>query len=184
MVPLISMHDDHPNHAGLRRWRWAWFGTVGLVFLLAAAGLFSSFSEHRKSGHHSLTALVIGLIVLFAVIGVSGFVGWRVVSSALHEMGSDWRTRRRVGTALRRGSPISEADRPTARAIINYTKKRAWFPWLYVGLGGLWLLSTALAHGDRRWFDLVLGIFYLSLSPLWFHGRRKIISREREIAQV
>jgi hypothetical protein len=128
--------------------------------------------------------LIIAVSVVVVIMVLSGALGWRFLAhrgSARQLMRADWRTRRRVGIALKKGRPIQPADRGTAQATIDYHRSHGWVCWIWLGVGLVWLMNTALAHGNRRWFDLALATFYFAFIPYWVRLRKKILSRETEI---
>jgi hypothetical protein len=178
----MALTEDHdPTNIGLQRWRRLWYCTLAATLVIGVATVFAVYAF----GHHrSVRALIIALVAMLAWLGIATAVGWRRLNRN-HEMHRlmehDWRTRWRVGKALRKGRPIPEEDQAAARSIIDVQKRQRKLPWLYVALAAIWLLNTIVAHGNLRWIDLGLALLYLAIIPLWLRTRKKILKREPDV---
>ena len=185
-VEPADLNGD-PDGLGMRRWRRLvlWLYAVMVVAVIAGSvAAFASGSPPRAGHHHSVGRLLGAIGISVAILTVTMAVTWRLVRQhgpSRRLMRSNWRTRRRVARALRKGQPIADDDRETAHALIAFIQSRKWLPWLYVACGACQLLAAAAGHGNVRWLQLAVGVAYLGLVPYWLWVRRKTLRREADL---
>jgi hypothetical protein len=158
----------------------------GRLAVLIAAGLTAFVFGHHPATdhHHTIARLLVVLAVSVAIVTLSTALSWgiwRRHAPTRRFMRADWRTRRRVGRALRKGKPIAEGDLEAAHALIDLLRGRGWVTWLYLTCAALQLCAAAAGHGDARWLQLATGIAYLALAPYWLWNRHRILRREADL---
>lgn len=181
--------DSDADGLGLRRWRRLALWLYALMVVSAVVGVLAAFTfGHPRAGHHrSIAGLVAAVAISVALVTVTMAVTWMVMrrhGPTRRLMRADWKTRRRVAVALRKGRPIAPADRATAHALIDVVRSRRWLPWFYFAGAAVELLGFAISHGVTRWFELAAGIAFLALAPYWLWMRRTLVSREADLPSV
>jgi hypothetical protein len=161
-------------------------GVWGIVLVVAAVVVVVPLLGHSSSpGHPNLTGLIVGISVIVIIVAVSVGISWHFIrhdEPTRRLMQVDWRTRRRVGIALRKGRPIPESDLEAAQATIDLFRRRGQVGWFFLVAGVTYLFMAVLDHGNQRWFQLAMSIIYSAFVCYWLHLRKQILSREAEIA--
>ena len=179
--------DGDSDGLGLRRLRNSMLVTGGVVLLVTVGvGVAVARLAPTRPGHHrSLFVAIIAVVIPAAILAGVGVIAWQRLArdeSRRRLMRVDKPTRRRVLKALRKGLPVTAADRETALTFIHLYRRNRWQRWLYPGLAANFLILSISAHGLRRWFYLATAVLNLAVFPVYLRQRKRVLSREAELA--
>lgn len=160
------------EHAGAaaRRER-HWLGVVVAAVFMAAAGLFAVAAAVTSLswgvallGAGLLLAVCGGVAAIIIVLrrrGVPGFA-----RSPLWEL--DWRERRQVVRAIRRGQSVAAQHQDVAvRAARRFSETR-WAVWIYAAASIVQAANLLLQTGLSRWIALVCAVLFAVNAGYWY----------------